>query len=236
MADEKETSPKEESTGADKATSVKEAPKQAEKKPEAPAKKDESKAAAPAEKQVSGSTVETKGSIKEEPPKEAPAAVAKEEVAAPMPAAVPTLQTNDADASVLEMFRHRLDEYCVAVAPGKAIDPNIGAKWQRTLMNTIDQILKLEGTVFFKAWADLLAKAQAERTGVFSEKHALRWTDRMKLEPAQLRQFQSLVNLIIHTAEPKGRQQMLKMIDISKVTANLKIAGAADRLYEFYHL
>lgn len=236
MADDKQSNEKQsESTGAAaKPAPAKESNKQSEKKPVEPAGKSGD------EKQASGSTVETEGSLKETP---APAVKAAVVAAAPAPAptpepaaAAPTLQVNDADASVLEMFNHRVDEYIAAMKVGKPVDGPTGGQWQKKLFAIIDQILKLEGTVFFKAWSNLLAKVNENRKGVFSEAHAFRFTNQMKLDAAELRRFQLLIHLIIHTADPKGRQQMLKMIEITRVTETLRIPGASDRLYAYYKL
>jgi hypothetical protein len=196
--------------------SIPPAPKPAEKKPEAPAK------AAPA-------------------PAPAPAPAVPKDVPAPAPAApaagsVATLQATDADAHTLELFRQRMDEYIKAMGKGKPMDAKTGAPWQRKLFAIIDQILKLEGTVFYRAWSDLLAKVAANRDGAFHESYVQRFFPETKLEKAKLRVYQNLIHLIIHTADPKGRQQMLKMIDIASVTANLNIPGAADKLYAYYKL
>jgi hypothetical protein len=195
-----------------------------------------------------GSVVETAGAFPPATPKpvQPPTPIVQAEVPAPAPVveapapapqqAVPTLQTKSSDDVTLELFRNRVDEYINAMGRGRPVASDVGAQWQRKLFTIIDQILKLQGVMFNKAWTDLLTKVQANRQGAFSEKMAFRFLDKTKVDKAQMRNYQNLIHLIIHTADPLGRQKMLKLIDIASVTRNLQIPGAADKLYAYYNL
>jgi len=178
-----------------------------------------------------GSVVETEGSL---PPVSATVPATAATATAPAPQA--TMQVTNADDTILEMFRQRVSEYSEAMGRGKPMNATAGAQWQRKLFLIVDQILKLQGTLFNKAWSDLLAKALVERESAFHEHYAFRFFDKTNVDKTQLRVYQSLIHLIIHTADPKSRQQMLKLIDIASVTRSLSIPGASDKLYAYYNL
>lgn len=188
---------------------------------EAPATQD----AAP----IVGSVMESTG---------APAApavvVADEAPAMPAPGSIATLQANEADATQLDMYRMRLDDYIASMGRAVPVTPKDGAVHQLRLYRLITEILRQEGTVFTRAWSDLLAKVHGEARGAFSADRAFRFFDQLKLENAEIRVFTNLLHLIIHTADPMGRPTMLKNIDMGSVTVNVPVPGAADKLTSFY--
>lgn len=165
---------------------------------------------------------------------DAPAAVEETTPVAPAPGSVATLQASDTHASLLDMFRHRLDEYIANMGRAVAVTPKDGAAHQLRLQRLIMEILRQDGTVFTRAWSDLLAKAHGEAQGAFNEMRIFRFFDKLKLEAAEARVFQNLLHLIIHTADPKGRGVMLKNIDLGSCTSNIPVPGAADKLISFY--
>lgn len=153
---------------------------------------------------------------------------------APAPGSVPTLQARDADSDQLAGYRHRADDYIANMGHAVPVTPKDGAAYQLRLYRLIIDILRQDGTVFTRAWSDLLAKVHAESHGAFREDRAFRFFDRLKLENAESRVFTNLLHLIIHTADPRGRVTMMKNIDMGSLTANVPVPGAADKLTSFY--
>lgn len=199
---------------------------------------------------VTGSTVDTEGGPSQprtlavettapaptaEPVVEESAAV-EELVEEPAPAAgsVSTLQANDQDATTLEIFRHQIDEYTAHMGRAVPVTREAGGQHQRRFFQLLERILKLQGTVFNRAWSDLLAKVDAERDGAFHELRAYRFMDHTKLDREQIRIFSNLMHLLISTANPQGRRQMLKLIDLASITKNIPIEGASDRIHAYY--
>jgi hypothetical protein len=221
----------------------------------APAKPSEAKGK-PAEQPVKkdnaeqiGSKVEIEGSAAQAAvkAKDTPAAPAPAPTPAPQPSPAPApqpepppapigLQLNAGDEQVLEVIGHRLDAYIAKMRKGVPVKPAQGAVNQKELFAIIDQILKLDGAVFNRAWSLLLSKALAERHGAFHEGHAYRFFEQTKLDARTLLKYRDLVHLVIHTCDPKSRQKMLKLVSVASVTKDLDIAGAADKLYGYYML
>lgn len=146
------------------------------------------------------------------------------------------MQPAEGDRHILEIIGHRLDEYAAKMAKGVPLKSAQGALEQKKLFSLLDMILRMNGVSFMKAWSIFLQKVHAERAGVFSEAYAYRFYEHTGVEPKALRTYRNLVHLAMHTAEPKSRQRMLRFVDIKTVTADLRIPGAADKLYSYYQL
>lgn len=153
---------------------------------------------------------------------------------APAAGTVATLQSNPVNSSALEMLRGQLDDYIAHMGKAVPVTKEVGGAWQRRFFQLLERIMKLEGSVFNRAWSDLLARVLSERKGAFHESRAFRFMETSKLDNDQIRIFSNLIHLVINTADPQGRQQMLKMIDISSVTKDLPIEGASDKIQAYY--
>lgn len=162
---------------------------------------------------------------------------------APAPAPAPPksgMQFSEHDKTMLDSLTGRLESYCAAMKPGKPINGRVeGANQQKALFRLLDQILNLPGPLFTVAWTNFLATVRQHRQGAFGEKYAFRFFEHTKLEAAVVLNYRNLIHLAIHTADPQGRRQMLKMIDIGMVcqnmTPNQRLADAANKLYGYYH-
>ena len=182
------------------------------------------------------------------PPEQQPPAADLEEKESTPPAPAPApmtvhaitgMQLNEHDKTLLDTFTGRLESYCDAMKPGKPINGVNGALQQKALFKLIDQILNLPGPLFTAAWTNFLTTVKQHRQGAFSEKYVFRFFEHTKLETAVVLNYRNLIHLAIHTADPQGRRQMLKMIDIGMVcqsmTPNQRMADGANKLYGYYH-
>lgn len=156
------------------------------------------------------------------------------EPTAPQPGTVPTLQASSTAVDALAGFRHRMDEYIAAMGAAVPVVPKDGAMIQLRLYRLILEILRQEGTVFTRAWSDLLARVHGAAHGAFKPSRAFRFFELVKLDKREARVFHNLLHLILHTADPKARPTMLKHIDMGSVTANIPVARADDKLISFY--
>lgn len=139
----------------------------------------------------------------------------------------------------VETIRHALIHYAQEMAKGKPMDPRVGAKHQKTLYNLLVQILKLDRQAFYAGWGALLEVVNRYRDGAFAETHVYRFFDHMTGFDTERRAiFRNLLHLAINTADPRGRQQALKLINLEHLvkTIKLPIADVAEKLLSYYTL
>lgn len=164
-----------------------------------------------------------------------------EETAAPAPAptpapAPPSYQQTPVEDAVLKGFQDRLEAYCKAMAKGVPVNALVGSQQQLALYRLILDILRQDGSLFTKAWSNLLTGVFEQRAGCFNDLYAFRFINEIKaLTKPEIRIFMNLLHLIRLTADRKGRLQALKAVDFQSVTANIPVPNAADKLHGFYY-
>ncbi len=181
---------------------------------------------------IAGSVVESQPTSAAVPAVES--APVAEAPPAPALSDMPLLQANEADARTLQGLKEITDAYVAKMGAAVPVNPIHGAQHQQGLFKHIESMLKLDGMVFTRAWSDFLAKVHAERDGAFHESRVFRFFDQIKLDTEQSRVFQNLLHLVIHTADPKGRQTALKHLDLGSVTKGIAVPGATDKIIGYY--
>lgn len=144
-------------------------------------------------------------------------------------------QANAIDAGLLMSFEHRFTEYCQLMGRARPVTAAKGSLYQLNLYRLFLDILRTEGSLFTKAWADLLDRVHDKEHDCFDVLYAQRFMNEIKaLSKAELRVFMNLMHLVRTTADRKNRAQMLKTMDFTAVTANIPVPGAYERLHGFY--
>lgn len=149
-----------------------------------------------------------------------------------------SLQANDPDAQRLAIFTHQLQEYAEKMGASVPMTEAQGVPNQKALYRTLVQILSLEGSAFYKGWSLFLKTVHAHRQGAFHETRAYRYFDRLKpMEPKEVVAFRHLLHLGLMTADPKGRFQALKLLNLEHLvkTLNLPIPNVGEKLLGYYH-
>lgn len=128
-----------------------------------------------------------------------------------------------------------LDAYVNVLAPGKAVDPKLGAFHQHTLWQTLRFTVQSspEGE-FNRLWNIVLAFAQLHKDGAFHERYIMRFSEDWHYDLEELTAFQRLINLIKLTADHTKRQANLRQVDINRTLERGFNDHGRTRLISFY--
>lgn len=138
------------------------------------------------------------------------------------------------EARIVTKIESELTNYMEVMDPKKPIDPNVGAQWQYSLLQTMKSILNQpEFSVFAKEWTVLLNFFNKNKDEMFNENYMFRFPQNWTGSQTEFSQFRRLVFLAIQTADPKDRKKATSHMDMTKVTEGMTEAQAS-KLLNFY--
>ena len=126
--------------------------------------------------------------------------------------------------------------YIDTMAPKKPTPMPQQLQQQAALFHLLTRIPNTLGDDFQIVWKAVLAVFHELKDGVFHEAYVFRHFDNVSLSETQRKGFLGLLNLIKLTADPKGRQQALKQIDMSKALQFGLSEEGRNRIENFYGL
>lgn len=173
-------------------------------------------------------------------PEAAPVAAPAERAASvslpqtPIPVRV-DVKTQQADIK-LQLIQDRLTEYAAAMAPNAAISVADGKVQQLNLWKVIDQVLKLEGPEFIRAYSMLLDFVAEYRTAHFSDKYVYRFFGEVALSAEAKKNFNRLLHLLVATSDRATRRLGLDQVDLPRTLAGIRDTAIQQRIAEFYQI
>ena len=127
-----------------------------------------------------------------------------------------------------------LDDYEVAMAPGRPQTVTSGELQQRALYRVLIGALSLEGADFTMAMDEICRRFVAGAAGVYSESHALRFFEHLVLDTLERQRFRLLVTTFQTLADPKSREVQLRFLDLATVARTLPDLGSQQRLLAYF--
>lgn len=129
-------------------------------------------------------------------------------------------------------------DYLEEMKPGKPIDPVKGGRLQVTLFKTIQAMINTEPLDFEKVFALFLGLYEvfSKENGAFHPRYINRFHEVMNLDAEERRAFSLWHAAFLKLANPNGRQQAVKMIDLNKVFHEGLDEGGIQRITSFFVL
>lgn len=131
------------------------------------------------------------------------------------------------------IFDDQIQRYMEGMRPGKPVNARDGAKLQKILFNTIQVALNQTGSDFSAFYGELLRLVKEHRNGLFHERYVFRFMDTVQVVPAERRNFERMLNLMLTTCDPATRAHSLKQVDLPASINGLPQAQQ-QKLTEFY--
>lgn len=129
-----------------------------------------------------------------------------------------------------------LENYIEHMKPGKLVDSATGARHQYSLWHAIKTVThRAPAEEFSQLWNILLAFVNEYRDSVFNDRYAFRFSEMWKQPIAELNGLQRTLNLLILTADPKGRRAAIKHIDLNRTLSDGFSEPARNRILNFYN-
>jgi hypothetical protein len=127
-------------------------------------------------------------------------------------------------------------EYIRTMAPGKIMTDVTGAQNQAKFFNAFIVAANTE-VLNFQAFMSVVLRLVHEHSdGAFSARSAFRFMGSLTLSQANQTAFRSVMNLLTLTADPKGRAQALKQVDMPK-TLNFGFNDAGrNKMLTFFNV
>lgn len=139
-------------------------------------------------------------------------------------------------SSAGQLFMNQIAGYMENMDPKMHMDPKTGQRHQKLLYTVITNIInRLEGTDFQATWTQLLRLFRENKDGVFAERHVFRFFEYVDLDREQRAAFQRLLVLLVHTADIKSRELVLKQTDMSKVLQYGVTEEGRQRVLGYYN-
>lgn len=107
-------------------------------------------------------------------------------------------------------------DYMQAMDPKKPVNADIGSRYQVSLYRAITRTINNLGDDFDLVFTAILRLFADNGSDVFAERFVFRFMDSVNLSSDEIKGYQRLLNLLINTADPKGRASGLKMTDFNK--------------------
>ena len=174
----------------------------------------------------------------EEP--EAPTAEAQQPARAPAPAADPVVSEEPewfASLSVLgKTLKQQFDQYVKDMRPRMPLAGNAAARNQVILYRTLITTVNQGGADFQQLWSYFLSKFHelGGVGGVFHEHYLFREFEQLQLSDNEVKAFSRLLNLLKVTADPKGRQAVLRQVDLANTTKYAVAENGRQNIMKFY--
>lgn len=141
----------------------------------------------------------------------------------------------NSQVNTLRAFAQVFAEYADHLAPGKPVEDNVGGRLQYRLWTAFQTLINNTAPGEFKAvWNNVLAISLEHKAGVFNEYLMFRFTDQWQQAPDTLRAYNSLLNLILITADPNARQAALKQVNLDYALALGYTEQGRGNLINFY--
>lgn len=149
----------------------------------------------------------------------------------------PTVKPTPAKQGNMDVYKveSELTSYMEAMLPSAAVNPEVGGKWQFSLLTLIKSILQTpEQDAFNVKWGTLLSFFHKYEKELFNMNYAFRFPQNWPGSDAEFTLFRRVVMLAIMTADPKTRKKEIKaMANLDAVTSVMSEDQKA-RLLSFY--
>lgn len=139
---------------------------------------------------------------------------------------------NDMDAvSILEQS---LESYAKEMAPGIRQTNDSIVRHQMTLHRIVNSVLSLTENDFHKGMKMLVRIVRENRKGAFSDRHAMRGFERLRLSHDQLVRFESLMSLLMSAADMENPKAVKKVVDFKVLFRSVTDNEQQQRLQEYF--
>lgn len=149
----------------------------------------------------------------------------------------PTVKPTPTKQGNMDVYKveSELTSYMEAMLPSAAVNPEVGGKWQFSLLTLIKGILQTpEQDAFNVKWGTLLSFFHKYEKELFNMNYAFRFPQNWPGSDAEFTLFRRVVMLAIMTADPKTRKKEIKaMANLDAVTSVMSEDQKA-RLLSFY--
>lgn len=126
-------------------------------------------------------------------------------------------------------------QYIANMRPGMPVDPAVGARHQTTMFRTFHTLFNRVENDFDPTYRAVLKLVESHSNGVFKETHRFRFLDQAhSMSDADKKAYMRWVTMMNMTAPIKGRQQVLKQIDIGLALKHGTSEAARQRVFRFY--
>jgi len=134
----------------------------------------------------------------------------------------------------LESIAYQLSEYIAAMSPGKAQTGDSLQKNQLRLRSVINAVLLLPDDKFGDGMKFVVAAVRKFRKTVFNEMYVFRGFPQLKIGRGDRQKLETLVSLLLATADSKSPKQVTKVVDMDVVTRYVTDNNQMQKLQSFY--
>jgi len=161
-------------------------------------------------------------------------------VAQTKPVAVAAAATNAASSTeslAVAGIRHAIDEYIVAMAPGKPVSEKVGSSHQIRLYNTMMTVInRLTDDDFAKGMGILLDAFEKHREGAFATRYVFRFMEHIELSSPRIAAFQRLINMFQLMAPGQSRRQAASQCNWGATLTNEITDAGRNRVLAYFHV
>ena len=136
-----------------------------------------------------------------------------------------------------QALKQTFDDYMHNMRPRLPVTDDDVARNQAVLARTFTGVINnLDGDDFQAMFSHILAKFHEHKDGVFHPVKVNRGADLVALVPEDRRQFQRLVNMFGLLADPDGRSNAFKQVDLHKtLSGNITEAGR-QKVFSYFNV
>lgn len=137
----------------------------------------------------------------------------------------------------LEAMQSVFERYVKEMPINAAVNADVGANNQLRLWKVIQNVLATEGKDFHTVYDALLKFIALHRNTCFHDRYAFRFQDKLvTLSKAHRMTFERVLNMMLLTAEPTTRAQILSRYDWTHLRRSLGESNAGEKISEYYQL
>lgn len=136
----------------------------------------------------------------------------------------------------IQAHNDRLEEYVRVMAPSRPTSSKEGAAAQRMLWHAIKLMLTRDGNEFVHHFSETLRVIRENRKGAFSERYVYRFFDQLDLPADDRRNFERMLNLMLHTCDPTTRMLSMRQVDLRSSLSGLRDERQRQKVSAYYAL
>lgn len=154
------------------------------------------------------------------------------------PTAVPSevKPTKSQTEMKIEIIEQNLSDFARKMGTNVQVTAAEGAVSQGVLYRTIKMVLAQEGGDFTNMYGRLLGFVKTHRNTMFSDRYAYRFFDQVRINQADRKNFERILNLMIATCDPATRRLGLSQVDLQGTLAGFRDGNIQQRVTEYYQV
>lgn len=134
-----------------------------------------------------------------------------------------------------KMLVNSMGNYCKKMAPGVPVSNEAGVQEQYLLWTTLRSVIqKAPDEEFKRLWSIVLAIAEDQKDGAFTDSCLFRFSEYWRADLEELTGFQRILNLIKVTSNVESRNKNIRTVDLTRTLDKGINEYGRSRLVSYY--